>query len=77
MELQKIKLGQEIEYTKLVEDEFKQYLLLGGMPEVIADFNDHHDFGRVREILTRIQSTYIEDIGKYLKAKRNESIWKQ
>ncbi len=68
VELQKIKLGQEIEYTKLVEDEFKQYLLLGGMPEVIADFNDHHDFGRVREILTRIQSTYIEDIGKYLKS---------
>lgn len=66
-ELKKSEIGQEINYRQMVEDEFKQYLLLGGMPEVIADFSENHDFGRAREILTRIQSTYIEDIGKYLK----------
>lgn len=67
-ELRQLEIGQEIEYKQLVEDEFKQYLLLGGMPEVIDNFSKNHDFGRAREILIRIQSTYIEDIGKYLKS---------
>lgn len=68
IELNKINFGQRISYSKMVEDEFRQYILLGGMPEVIYDFNEHKDYGRVREILTRIQLTYSEDIGKYLKS---------
>jgi predicted AAA+ superfamily ATPase len=50
------------------EDEYKQYLLLGGMPEVVADYSINHNFGQCREILTRIHSTYIEDISKYEKS---------
>jgi len=69
-ELMGLGMNQEIVYKQLVEDEFKQYILLGGMPELVADFSKNHDFGRAREILTRIQSTYIEDIGKYLKSEQ-------
>ena len=66
--LSNIKIGDDSALLMFAENEYKQYLLLGGMPEVVADYSINHNFDRCREILTRIHSTYIEDISKYEKS---------
>ena len=43
----------------------KQYLFVGGMPEVVSDFVEHHDFTSVREKQNRILAMYETDFGKH------------
>lgn len=42
-----------------------QYVVLGGMPEVVADFVEHKDFARCLEIQRRIVNDYYDDVVKY------------
>lgn len=42
-----------------------QYVVIGGMPEAVADFMSHKDFARVLKIQKRIVSDYKDDIVKY------------
>ncbi|MDR1412540.1 MAG: DUF4143 domain-containing protein, partial [Actinomycetes bacterium] len=44
---------------------FRRYLVLGGMAEAVATFNDTHDLAQVRRILDYITVLYREDISKY------------
>ena len=41
---------------------FKEYIVVGGMPEVVNDFVNHKDFTRVQNIQDKILSSYDDDI---------------
>jgi len=49
------------------EELFRQYMVLGGMPEVINDFTQYHDFARAFSIQNKILSNYEDDISKHAK----------
>ena len=44
---------------------YRQYLAVGGMPEVVARFIDTHDYTQVRHVLETIQMDYLDDMSKY------------
>lgn len=44
---------------------YKQYLSIGGMPEVVARFIDTKDYTQVRHVLDTIQMDYLDDMSKY------------
>ena len=49
------------------EELFREHIVVGGMPEVVADYVEHHDFNRVAEIQERILNNYKYDIAKHAK----------
>ena len=49
------------------EELFKEYIVVGGMPEVVDDFVIKKDFGSVDKIQRRIITDYGFDIGKHAK----------
>lgn len=46
---------------------FREYIVVGGMPEVVADYVSHHDFNRVTLLQERILENYKFDIAKHAK----------
>lgn len=44
---------------------YRQYLAIGGMPEVVARFIDTGDYNQVRHLLETIQMGYLDDMSKY------------
>ena len=44
---------------------YRQYLAVGGMPEVVARFIDTGDYTQVRHVLDTIQMDYLDDMSKY------------
>ena len=44
---------------------YRQYLAIGGMPEVVARFVDTRDDTQVRHLLETIQMDYLDDMSKY------------
>ena len=51
---------------------FREYMVVGGMPEVVADYVENHDFTRVSALQNRILENYRFDISK--RAKGSEKI---
>lgn len=49
------------------ENLFKEFMVVGGMPEVVADFIEHKDYNRVTEIQNKILADYQDDISKHAK----------
>lgn len=49
------------------ENLFKEFMAVGGMPEVVADFIEHKDYNRVTEIQNKILADYQDDISKHAK----------
>ena len=47
---------------------YRQYLAVGGMPEVVARFIDTRDYTQVRHVLETIQMDYLDDMSKYQKS---------
>ncbi|MBE6842670.1 MAG: ATP-binding protein [Ruminococcus sp.] len=45
----------------------QEYLVVGGMPEVVADFVKNKHFGRVQEIQDKILASYADDISQHAK----------
>ena len=45
----------------------KEYIVVGGMPEVVNDFVNHKDFTRVQNIQDKILSSYDDDISNHAK----------
>ena len=45
----------------------REYLAVGGMPEVVADFMTYKDFTRVQQIQSKILSAYADDISQHAK----------
>lgn len=50
-------------YLKL----FREYIVVGGMPEVVSDYVANHDLNRVLDIQNRLLVNYKFDISKYAK----------
>lgn len=44
---------------------YRQYLIIGGMPEAVARFVDTQDYTQVRHVLETIQMDYLDDMSKY------------
>ncbi|MCL1979241.1 MAG: AAA family ATPase [Methanomassiliicoccaceae archaeon] len=50
---------------KTFDDRFREYLVVGGMPEVVEGFSKDRSFYEARMKQERINRMYLEDIGKY------------
>jgi len=59
----KIPLGQALHRKAM--NLFRQYLIIGGMPQPIQSFIDTHDFEQVDRIKRRILNLYRDDIQKH------------
>ena len=55
------------EINQKFDNILREYLVVGGMPEVVADFMEHKDFGRVQEIQEKIITSYADDISQHAK----------
>lgn len=56
------------------ESLFREYMVVGGMPEVIADFAVNKDFNRVERIQRDIIAEYRDDIAKHAKGKEKQYV---
>lgn len=60
---------QDIELINVFADKFKnylkQYLYIGGMPEIVADYVQNKDFSEVRNKQTRLLEAYEQDFSKH------------
>ena len=43
-------------------EEYKKYLIVGGMPEVVKDFIEHNDYSNIKKIQSSIINAYIADM---------------
>ncbi len=53
---------------------FREYMVVGGMPEVVADFVVNKDFNRVDAIQSDIIAEYRDDISKHAKGKEKQLV---
>ena len=53
---------------------FREYIVVGGMPEVVASFAEYGDFNRVDRIQNDILQEYREDISKHAKGKEKQQV---
>ena len=60
---QKRQLGQVL-HRKVMND-FRQYLLVGGMPQAVLEYVKHKDFAAADKVKKRILTLYRNDIAKY------------
>ncbi len=58
------KIVPEVTHKKML-DLFKEYIVVGGMPEVVNDFIINHDFNRVLKLQRNIINDYKADMIKY------------
>lgn len=49
------------------ENLFREYIVVGGMPEVVANYVESHDFTKVEELQNKILENYRFDISKHAK----------
>lgn len=56
-----------VEINNKFETILREYLVVGGMPEVVANFIKTKDFNQVQEVQDKILSSYIDDISKHAK----------
>ena len=59
----KVPNGIHEKYAQL----FREYAVVGGMPEVVQAFVEHQDFGEVQEIQEKILASYDDDISNHAK----------
>jgi len=48
-------------YVKLL----REYMVIGGMPEVVSAFVDHGNYAEVQALQEKLVNDYVDDIGKY------------
>lgn len=56
------------------ESLLREYLVVGGMPEVVASFARYKDFTKVQEIQTKILDSYIDDISQHAKGAKKTKV---
>jgi predicted AAA+ superfamily ATPase len=59
-----VKAIPEVFHAELIEL-LKKYLFTGGMPEVVADYVEHRDLQRVRDIQMELLRSYVNDFAKH------------
>ncbi len=52
----------------------KEYLFIGGMPEVVADFVQHRDYAEARRLQRNILTDYDRDFSKHVPARTLEKV---
>lgn len=57
-------------YTEL----FREFMVVGGMPEVVNDFSINRDFSRVYKIQKQIINEYYDDISKHAKGREKQNV---
>ena len=55
----------ETTFNEILSDLFKQYLYIGGMPEVVADWVENQNIDNINAIQEEIISNYRKDFSKY------------
>lgn len=61
------------EICEKFESLLREYLVVGGMPEVVANFMEFKDFTKVQEIQDKILASYSDDIAQHAKgAEKNK-----
>ncbi len=65
-------LGREMHESMM--DIFRQYLVVGGMPQAVAEFADSHNLGRVDAVKRSILSLYRADIRKFAGALKDKAL---
>lgn len=78
--LNKVVIEREIPelYATPLEKYYKNYLIIGGMPEAVQAWIDTHDYKEAEEVLDRILKDYADDFGKHAKpeiATKIKMIW--
>lgn len=68
-ELSLIKLGDETPWVDLAIGFYREYVLMGGMPEVVAKYAKSQDFEGVKKVFARLINAYENDIGRYAKGR--------
>jgi len=63
--LKNINPEDRFEFKDLAGSLFKDYIITGGMPEVINSYASTGNYDEVKTILNRLQTAYIDDIRKY------------
>lgn len=53
---------------------FREFIVVGGMPEVVADFAEHKDFNRVDRIQNDILAEYRDDIAKHARGREKQLV---
>ncbi len=68
--------GREIPevYARPLEHLLKEYYLVGGMPEVVQEYIDSHDFKSVQSIQDEILADYADDFSKHAPVAEIEKI---
>ena len=66
-----IRLGESFPYGDLASELYKEYVVLGGMPEVVKSFVETSDYSQVKAIFNRLQTAYLDDVRNYSKSKEN------
>lgn len=65
-------------FSEKFEALFREYLIVGGMPEAVASWVEHHDYAEVDKIQNLILLAYLNDISKHTDpttATRIHQIW--
>jgi predicted AAA+ superfamily ATPase len=65
--LQTINIQDKFEFGDLASEQFKEYVTIGGMPEVVQQFVKNGSFDDIQTILNRLHTAYVDDIRKYAK----------
>ncbi len=53
---------------------FKQYSLIGGMPQVVANYAHYQDIVRLKIIYDSLFVSYLDDVGKYARSSASEKV---
>ena len=67
---EKIPLAVHEKYEAL----FREFIVVGGMPEVVSNFAEYSDFNEVERIQRDILATYYDDISKHAKGREKQLV---
>lgn len=62
-QVEKVAVPQSLHSYTL--DLFKKYMIIGGLPEVVANFAQYHDMVRLSDVFNALLSGYRDDVEKY------------
>lgn len=62
-QVEKVAVPQSLHSYTL--DLFKKYMIIGGLPEVVANYAQYHDMVRLSDVFNALLSGYRDDVEKY------------
>ncbi len=75
--LQKMNISDKFEFSDLANELFKEYVTIGGMPEVVQQFVKNGSYDDVQTILNQLHTAYVDDIRKYAKTREENKYIEQ